>query len=560
MTLSNGILFQRRWKPFALLILLALQAPILVATARATDSPEAPASTASVKLGEETLFYVHQKVLSLSPEERARMISERLGRLAKDRLARIDSISVLESDSATDIVAGDLTLMTVTDKDAAGSGFTRQKLAAEYAGRMKSGLEGYRKESSAKGISLGIASTLLATAGLILALFLFSWAFSKFYTQVEAWKGSVIRPIKIQSLVLVPADRIVDILTGLARMAHIGLTVMVFYFYIPLAFSFFPATREYAATFFDYVFDPVKSIAGGALAYLPKLFFIVVVVIGTRYLLKLIRLFFEEIDRQRIVLPGFYNEWAYPTYQIVRFLVLAFVAVVIFPYLPGASSPAFKGISVFLGLLFSFGSSAAIGNIVSGVILTYMRPFKLGNRVQIADTVGDVIEKSLLVTRVKTIKNVEVTIPNAMVLGSHIVNFSASAGQGGLILNARVTIGYDAPWRKVHELLLAAAGATQDVLKEPPPFVLQTSLDDSYVSYEINAYTDNPNKMASTYSELHQNIQDKFNEAGVEIMSPHYSALRDGNQAALPEEHLPKNPKPRFFRFGGGPDRSGGKA
>jgi small-conductance mechanosensitive channel len=225
----------------------------------------------------------------------------------------------------------------------------------------------------------------------------------------------------------------------------------------------------------------------------------------------------------------------------VRFLILAFTAVVVFPYLPGSHSPAFQGISIFLGLLFSLGSTSAIANVVAGSVLTYTRAFQLGDRVQIGETIGDVVEKSLLVTRIRTIKNVDISIPNAMVLGSHIINFSSAAEGAGLILHTSVTIGYDAPWRTVHKLLVDAALGCDHILKTPEPFVLQTSLNDFYVSYEINAYTDKPEAMASTYSAMHQNIQDKFYEAGVEIMSPHYSSLRDGNKAAIPQSYLAKN-------------------
>jgi small-conductance mechanosensitive channel len=178
-----------------------------------------------------------------------------------------------------------------------------------------------------------------------------------------------------------------------------------------------------------------------------------------------------------------------------------------------------------------------------------MRAFRIGDRVRISDTVGDVIEKTLLVTRVRTIKNEDITIPNSMILNSHIVNYSAVIDQSGLILHTGVTIGYDAPWRKVHELLIHAALNTKYILKEPAPFVLQTSLNDFYVSYEINAYTDMPSKMAVIYSELHQNIQDSFNAGGVEIMSPHYSSLRDGNTTTIPEENLPKTYTPPAFRI-----------
>ncbi|NJN36121.1 MAG: mechanosensitive ion channel [Nitrospiraceae bacterium] len=191
-------------------------------------------------------------------------------------------------------------------------------------------------------------------------------------------------------------------------------------------------------------------------------------------------------------------------------------------------------------MLFSFGSAGAVSNIIAGVVLTYMNPFRDGDRVKIADTVGDIIERTLLVTRVRTIKNVDISIPNSMVLSSHLINFSSVAKDQGLILHTSVTIGYDAPWKTVHGLLIEAARSTTDILKTPEPFVLQTSLDDFYVTYEINAYTDQANKMALIYAELHQNIQDKFNEGGVEIMSPHYATIRDGNKTTIPDPYLPK--------------------
>ena len=199
-------------------------------------------------------------------------------------------------------------------------------------------------------------------------------------------------------------------------------------------------------------------------------------------------------------------------------------------------------------MLFSLGSTAAIANIIAGVALTYMRAFNVGDRVRIADTVGDVAEKSLMITRVRTVKNVEVTIPNAMVLGSHMVNFSALAQEPGLILYTSVT-GYDVPWKEVHKLLMDAARATPDVVEEPEPFVLQTSLNDFSVTYELNAYIKEVKQLARIQSGLHQNIQDKFHEAGIEIMSPSFSALRDGNETAIPEEYLPKSESRKGFRI-----------
>jgi len=230
-------------------------------------------------------------------------------------------------------------------------------------------------------------------------------------------------------------------------------------------------------------------------------------------------------------------------------LVFAFMIVVIFPYLPGSDSPIFQGVSVFLGFLFTFGSAGSLSNIIAGLILTYMRLFKMGDRVKIGSISGDVIEKNMLVTRVRTTKNEIISIPNATVMNSHTINYSSDAPEKGLIMHSTITIGYDVPWRKMEAVLIKAALKTPLLLDDPAPFVLQTSLDDFYVSYQINAYTREPNKQATIYSNLHANIQDSCNEAGIEIMSPHYRAARDGNQSTIPEDQLPKDYKTPSFLF-----------
>jgi small-conductance mechanosensitive channel len=402
-------------------------------------------------------------------------------------------------------------------------------------------------------VLIGILLSVLTTT---LAMVFFRSAntfFRLLIRKVIGWKGTIIKPIKLKTVEIVSAGRIAETLAGTLKILKVLFIFFLGYSYLTILFSFFEFTKNWASTLFGYIVDPLLNVFTAFIGYLPNLFFILVIAYVTRYVIKLVKLIFVELGKGTLSLPGFYQEWADPTYKIVRFLILAFAAIVIFPYLPGSNSPIFQGVSIFLGVLFSLGSTSAIANIVGGVVITYMRPFKIGDRVRIADTVGDITEKTLLVTRVRTIKNVDITIPNAMVLGSHIINFSSSAAERGLVLHTSVTIGYDAPWKKVHSLLLAAADATSGVLKEPAPFVLQTSLDDFYVRYELNVSTDQPNAMAGIYSELHQHIQDKFNEAGVEIMSPHYSAMRDGNRTAIPRDYLPESyqaPAFRLFPFG----------
>lgn len=367
--------------------------------------------------------------------------------------------------------------------------------------------------------------------------------------KINNWREKEKKPIGIKSVEIIPAERIYGFLIISNKFLFIALIVLAVYIYITLIFSLFTFSQNWSTVLIEYIIAPFKVAINSLINFLPNLVTILVITTLFYYLIKIVKLVFSAIDTGALSFTGFYREWAIPTYKIIRFLIIVLAAIIIFPYLPGSNSPFFQGISVFLGILFSIGSSSAISNIVAGVVLTFMRPFKIGDRVKIADTMGDVIEKTLLVTRVRTTKNVDITIPNSMVLGSHIINFSSSAIEKGLILNTTVTIGYDVPWKQVHDLLISAALEAEGILKEPKPFVLQTSLDDYYVSYELNAYTDQPNRMATVYSELHSKIQDKFNEAGVEIMSPQYSAIRDGNQTTIPEKYLPKEYNPPAFRF-----------
>jgi len=354
-------------------------------------------------------------------------------------------------------------------------------------------------------------------------------------------KKRLFKPMELGGLTLLSVEKEMELITFTVRILMFAFVIFVIYSYITFIFSLFEFTKTWAQTLIVYVTTPVKVMVKALVGFIPNIFYIVVIVYAFRYLLKMVHYIFAEIDSGNLTFGGFYSDWAMPTYGVVRVMIILFAAIVIFPYLPGSNSPFFQGISIFMGLLLSMGSSSAIANIVAGIVLIYMRPFKIGDRVKIADTVGDVIEKTFLVTRIRTIKNADITIPNSSVLGGHIINYSSSATETGLILNTTITIGYDVPWRQVHELMLSAANGTEDILFYPSPFILQTSLDDFYVSYELNAYTDKPWKMARTYSDLHAAIQDKFNEAGVEIMSPHYSTLRDGNEVTIPASYRPEN-------------------
>jgi small-conductance mechanosensitive channel len=487
-----------------------------------------------VLIGPDTVLQIQARVGAFTPAERAAAISNRLRRLANTPFFSPDSLVVVHGEGGSDIVAGDVVLLTVTDADAAAANSTREQLAREHAQAITRALSSQRVSARLRTIAVGAAFALLTALATILAFRLVQRLFGRAQAAVAKRRTTWTFSLRIQRQVILSAQRIAEVLLWLLGVLRVIVLALLLYVSIPLILSFFPWTRGYAQQLFSYILTPFARVWLAFVAFIPNLFTIGAICVVTWYVLKLVRLIFVGIARGNLQFSGFYPEWAIPTYKLVRLLVFAFAFVMVWPYLPGSESPAFRGVGVILGLLISFGSASAVSNAVGGVVLTYMRPFRVGDRVKIADTEGDVIDKDLLVTRIRTIKNVDVTIPNAMVLSSHIVNYSATAANRKLVLNTTVTIGYDAPWRQVHELLRNAALRTAGILPEPEPFVLQRSLDDFYVSYELNAHTDQPHRMAHIYSELHANIQDCFNDAGVEIMSPHYRAERDGNAITIP--------------------------
>jgi small-conductance mechanosensitive channel len=492
-------------------------------------------------LGNRKLFDVTAGLGTLTTVQRAREIEARLNSIADGASTALQSLRVVELHDVSEIFAGDFLVRTLTEQDAAAGGTTRQQLAAEQTEVIRLALAREFRDRDAAHILHSALYALIATLILGIVLFtirrLYAWTHVRLNNVAENWSSQspLARLRLLDSRMLARASR--SISNALAWVFSLS----VVYAYLEYVLSLFPWTRGFAAQMSEASKDAVLRILLGLLNYVPSLINIILIVATARLLLAVVKRVFEQIATERFRFTGFHPEWAMPTYSLVRFFVIALATVMVFPYLPGSGSEGFRGVSAFVGLMVSFGAAPAIANLIAGIIITYMRPFKTNDRVKIADATGDILGKDLLVVRMRTIKNVDITIPNALVLANHIINFSSSAKSHGLILNTTITIGYDAPWKRVHALLIEAAKRLEGILPTPEPFVLQTTLDDSYVAYEINAYTDRPNEMASLYSRLNESIQDVFNEAGVEILSPKFAAVRDGNAMAVPESYLPKD-------------------
>jgi small-conductance mechanosensitive channel len=527
--------------------------PASLAQPAAEKSGGAAPATEQASLGtpvileDRELFRIHEPMGLFSAEERAAAIVQRLRQVVESAGSSLPEVVADEVDGITYIRAGDIGIMAVTERDIAAVGRDRQEYIAFLVATLREAIHETKRHFEWRDLAQGLVIAALATLALYFFFLLTRRGLYALTLLLIRQRDRHIYDIRFQKTVLLSSWRIVRLLVLCARALWVLILFLALYIYLPLVFHFFPQTREISNRIIVYTLTPLRVLGEAFLAEIPNLFFIIVIATLTYYGIRFARFMFREVEKGNIELPGFYRDWALPTYKIVRIMMIAFSLVIAYPYIPGSESDAFKGVTIFFGVLFSLGSTGVVANAVSGVILTYTRAFVIGDRVKIGETTGDVIERTLLATRLRTVKNVDVSVPNSILLSHQIVNYSAVAREKGLILHTTVTVGYDVPWRQVHDLLIRAALDTRDILENPRPFVLQTSLHDFYGCYELNAYTYSAHRMAAIYSDLHAQIQDKFHEAGIEMTSPHFIAARDGNLTTLPPEYRPANYRvPRF--------------
>jgi small-conductance mechanosensitive channel len=510
--------------------LAALAGPVLLAALAAAPASaqeggpppgEGEAENAPVAVDGRFLFRV-VGFSGLPAPVRAARIAGRIEKVAGDAAFDPATLALVESSEGTRIQAGTSPIMVVTDAEAGLEGIGRALVASTYRDSIREAIGRYRSARTPRAL----AEAAGWAAGALAALAVFLLLLSRLHRRVEAVLERRVRThipsVGLKSFKVIEAERIWSTLRWSLHALRTVLGLVGAVVALEFALDRFPWTRPLARSVLPYIVDPLRAMGRGLLEALPGLLFLAVLALVTRWILKLTRLYFAAIDAGRISPAGFDREWAWPTCRIVRLVVVAFALVVAYPYIPGSGSGAFKGISIFAGVVFSLGSSSAVANIVAGYALIYRRAFRRGDRVKIGETVGDVEEIGVSVTRIRSPKNEEVVIPNSSILNGEVLNYSALARERGLILHTTVGIGYETPWRQVEAMLLLAAERTPGLLRDPPPFVLHKTLGDFCVVYEINAYCDAPRKMASLYTALHRSILDVFNEYGVQIMTPAY--------------------------------------
>jgi small-conductance mechanosensitive channel len=512
---------------FVAAAMAALIAPAALAQPGSAPAPPPDATserrvqTVAVEVDGTRLFRV-QGINALPAQERADAITGRIVDLADDASVPVQALRIQETPFSSQIVAGSRLVMNVVDADAVSEGTPRQLLAAIYLGRVKDAVARYRADREGPAMEWAALWTVGATAVLVALLVGVRWLFRRLDGLLESRYRHRAEALAAKSRELLSASRLLTSLRSTLRILRVVASLVVVLLYARWVLERFPQTRAVARHLTGFIVDPLTTMWSGFVAWLPDLFFLLVLFAVGRIVLRLLRRFFDAVADGRIRIANFDPDWAAPTYRLVRPVIIIFGLVVGYPYIPGSGSDAFKGVSIFLGVMFSLGSTSFIANLIAGHTVIYRRAFRVGDVVQVGDVLGAVTAIRLQATHVRTFKNEEVAVPNSQILSSPVTNYSALAKTSGVILHTIAGIGYETPWRQVEAMLLEAAGRTPGVKADPPPFVLQLKLDDFCVQYELNVHCSEPLLILETYTELHRNVLDVFNEYGVQIMTPAY--------------------------------------
>jgi small-conductance mechanosensitive channel len=480
----------------------------------------------------DTLFYIYASLGGEDPTHRVLSATRRITSIGKSlRLAPSDTLHVFESEYTADIMCGENVLLRVSDLDGLWNSLSREALAQERMGIINAEIQ---KLQSHYGMQAKLHGFGWAVSVIIIQIIFFlltAWFIRHLRQKIRWGAGGRIRPLVMKDYELLSLRQVKRILLFLTRVLQVVLVIIQLIISLPLLFSIFPETEKFTWQMINYVWEPLRDIAIAIFHYIPNLVRIIVVILLVRWILKGLRHITDAIASGSLKFDKFYQDWAEPTYQIIRIFIITFTLVVIWPWLPGSDTGIFKGVSIFVAALFSLGSTTTVGNLISGIIITYMRPFIVGDYVRIGEREGEVVEKNAFNTRLKDIKGNLITVPNNSILSQQTVNYTAALRHGeGSIVHSDFTFTYKVPRATIEAYLLEGAARCQLLLKEPKPFVLVTALEDFYTRYEINAYTKETERLFEVYSELHKNIIDVFREHDLDPTSSHFVKMEEINK------------------------------
>lgn len=527
--------------------------PMLV---REDDSPSISEYPVPVFLGGRELIRLRSGRNGLTADERVTSIRRRLAAAVADSSVIGADVQLSAREDGVEFRVGPhfLFVLIPADLPALDRTETEAWLKA-LAVSVKDGIARERasQQPVARLISVGIGLAITLVAYLLLVLLL------RLGRRWRVWLHTVVRSripgLSFRGTELISGRQIGNLVAGVLGRIDVPVLIVLAYTWLVVVFARFPGTQAWGFELGRFALLRVTELARAFASALPGLVTVVFIAFVFRTLMRFSDRFFDAVERGTTQLAGFHPELARPTRRLTRIVLWLAAVIVSYPYLPGADSKAVQGVSVLVGLMISLGSSGVVGNMIAGLVLTYSRSFSIGDRVRIGEHVGDVIALGTFATKLKSIRNEEVTLPNATILAGTILNYTRrTASEGGLWLHTQVTIGYDVPWRQVHALLIEAAKSVSGIEAMPEPVVYQRALNDYHVGYELTCVTLDSHAQLRLYSELHGAIQDAFARAGVEILSPAFAALRDANAPVLPADPSGPRQAPGAFRVRGKDD------
>jgi small-conductance mechanosensitive channel len=491
-------------------------------------STATPGQAAALTYNNRQITVLRATVLSRPPAERAQAARELLDRIVRDGAPATVSSRPLQGMVIVSVGGRDVFGILPLDVDRL-AGETEADKAAEAVAHLQQALDEAIELRTPGRMARAVALSLLVTA---LTVVLFRATVRLYRRAVVRAATTAERKLKQLSAgeVLVSASRAPEVVRKIVMALLVALWLFVGYNWLTFVLRRFPYTRPWGESLRTFLTDQLALVATKIVNGIPELFTVFLIMLLTRFVVRLCQVMFEAVEQGRLTIPYVYAETALPTRRLVTTLIWVLGVVLAYPYLPGSESDAFKGVSVFLGLVLSLGSSGIVNQMMSGLCITYSRAVRPGDFVKMGDVEGTVLQVGVLSIKVKTARREEVTIPNAVVMSQVTTNYSRFADTEGVFVPTSLTIGYDTPWRQVHALLLLAAERTPGIRRDPKPVVRQTALQDFYVQYTLLVCLESPQQRFLTLDALHANIQDAFNEYGVQIMSPNYEADPEGRK------------------------------
>lgn len=479
----------------------------------------------------DTLLYIYASLGGEDPVHRVESAFRRITSIGKSLTMNTDTVHIFESEYTADIMCGENVLLRVSDLDGLWNGMSRRELADQQMKILSAEIDKLHNQYGMKAKLHGFGWAVSLIVVQIIFFLLTALFIRHLRRRIFEGLGGRLKPLVIKDYELLSLMQVKKIMLFLTRVLQVLLVILQLIISLPLLFSIFPETEFFTLKMINYVWEPLRDMGIAIFYYIPNLVRIILVIILVRWILKGLRHITDAIASGSLKFDRFYQDWAEPTYQIVRIFIITFSVVVIWPWLPGSDTGIFKGVSIFVAALFSLGSTTTIGNLISGIIITYMRPFLIGDYVRIGEREGVVVEKNAFITRLRDIKGNMITVPNNSMLSQQTVNFTAAARQnGGSIVHSEFTFTYKVPRQTIEKFLLIGADRCELLLKEPKPFVLVTSLEDFYTRYEINGYTLETDRLFEVYSQLHKHILDVFRENDLDPTSSHFIKMEELNK------------------------------